>query len=62
MNIFTAEELSEILKISPRKSKELIKTEGFPSIKIGQSYRVEEEALLEWLRSTKSIELNYNKK
>lgn len=61
MNILTTEELQEVLKISERHAKALMRTEGFPSIRIGRDYRVEEVALMEWLKSTKSIKLDYSK-
>lgn len=61
MNILTTEELQEILKITERRAKALMRSEGFPSIRIGRDYRVEEEALKEWLKTTKSITLDYSK-
>ena len=61
MNILTVEELKDVLKITEKKAKALMRTEGFPSIRIGREYRVEEEALMEWVRSTKTINLNYSK-
>lgn len=61
MNILTVEELKDVLKITEKKAKALMRTEGFPSIRIGREYRVEEEALMEWMRSTKTINLNYSK-
>lgn len=38
-----------------------IKTESFPSIKIGRNWLVEEEALKQWLSDTKEIKLDYSK-
>lgn len=61
MNILTVEELKAVLKITEKKAKALMRTKGFPSIRIGREYRVEEEALMEWMRSTKTINLNYSK-
>ena len=61
MNILTVEELKDVLKITEKKAKALMRTEGFPSIRIVREYRVEEEALMEWMRSTKTINLNYSK-
>ena len=61
MNILTTEDLQEILKITERRAKALMRSEGFPSIRIGRDYRVEEEALKEWLKTTKSITLDYSK-
>ena len=38
-----------------------MRTEGFPSIRIGQEYRVEEQALIDWMKETKIVKLDYNK-
>lgn len=61
MNVLTTEDLQELLKISERRAKALMRAEGFPSIRIGMDYRVEEEALMEWLKTTKSVKLDYSK-
>jgi len=54
MNVLTTEDLQNILKLNPKQAKALMRTEGFPSVKIGREYRVEEEALIEWMKSTKA--------
>ena len=61
MKFYTAEDLEKILKIGKRQAKVLMRTEGFPSIKIGREYRVEEEAFLEWIHHTKVVRLDYTK-
>lgn len=61
MNILTINDVKSILKLSDKQAKALMRTEGFPSIKIGREYRVEEQALLDWMKETKSIKLDYNK-
>lgn len=61
MNILTTNDVKSILKLSDKQAKALMRTEGFPSIKIGREYRVEEQALLDWMKETKSIKLDYNK-
>ena len=38
-----------------------MRADGFPSIKIGREYRVEEQALLDWMRETKTVKLDYGK-
>ena len=60
MNIFTTEDIQNILKISPKQAKALMRTDGFPSIKIGREYRVEESALIEWMGTTKKVKLDYS--
>ena len=44
-----------------KQAEALMRAEGFPSIRIGRSYRVEEDALSEWLSQTKSVKLDYSK-
>ena len=61
MNILTTEDIKTLLKISDKKAKALMRTEGFPSIRIGQEYRVEEQALLDWIKSVKEVKLDYTK-
>ncbi|MDY4616657.1 MAG: helix-turn-helix domain-containing protein [Lachnospiraceae bacterium] len=61
MNILTTEDVKTLLKISDKKAKALMRTEGFPSIRIGQEYRVEEQALLDWIKSVKEVKLDYTK-
>ena len=60
LNIFTTEDIQNILKISPKQAKALMRTDGFPSIKIGREYRVEESALIEWMGTTKKVKLDYS--
>ena len=59
LNIFTTEDLQNVLKISPKQAKALMRTDGFTSIKIGREYRVEEQALLDWIGTTKAVKLDY---
>lgn len=61
MNVLTTTDLQKVLKIGEKQAKLLMRTEGFPSVQIGNQYRVEEEALNEWLRSTKSVKFDYHK-
>lgn len=61
MNILTTEDVKTLLKISDKKAKALMRTEGFPSIRIGQEYRVEEQAMIDWMKETKIVKLDYNK-
>ena len=61
MNILTTNDVKSILKLSDKQAKALMRTEGFPSIKIGREYRVEEQSLIDWMKETKAVKLNYNK-
>ena len=47
MRFYTTEDLQQILQIGHKQAKALMRAEGFPSIRIGRSYRVEEEAFMD---------------
>lgn len=59
MNILTIEDLKNTLKLSDKQANALMRNEDFPSVKIGKEYRVEEQALLEWMQKTKEVKLRY---
>ncbi|MBQ9143113.1 MAG: helix-turn-helix domain-containing protein [Lachnospiraceae bacterium] len=59
MNILTIEDLKNTLKLSDKQANALMRNEDFPSVKIGREYRVEEQALLEWMQKTKEVKLRY---
>lgn len=61
MTFFTTSELQELLKLNEKQARALMRTEGFPSVKIGREYRVEESMLHQWLLDTKEIRLDYTK-
>ena len=42
MNVFTKDDLKDILKISEKQAIGLMRMEDFPSFKIGREYRVTE--------------------
>lgn len=59
MNILTIEDLKNTLKLSDKQANALMRSEGFPSVKICKEYRVEEQALLEWMQTPKEVKLRY---
>ena len=61
MRFYTEEELQEVLQVGKRQAKALMRTSGFPSIRIGRSYRVEEGAFLDWMKQTKHVRLDYSR-
>lgn len=61
MRFYTEEELQDVLQVGKRQAKALMRTSGFPSIRIGRSYRVEEEAFLDWMKQTRHVRLDYSK-
>lgn len=58
-DILTTEDVQEILKLSRRQVIALMKSESFPSCRIGSEYRVTKEALQKWFDNTKSVQLKY---
>ena len=61
MTVYTITELQELLKLNPKQAKALMHTDGFPSIKIGREYRVEEDMLRQWFADNKEFPLEYTK-
>ena len=53
MAMFDTKDLAAMLKIGRDRAYDLMRSEGFPSIKIGKTYRVDEEALLQWIRDNR---------
>lgn len=56
MKIYTVKEAADFLQISRKKMYGIIREKGFPAFLVGGSYRIIEDDLIEWLRSTKKIE------
>ncbi|WP_074431345.1 helix-turn-helix domain-containing protein [Anaerosporomusa subterranea] len=50
MKLLTIDEVCEILRVSKPTGYNLIHSEGFPKIKLGRAWRVEEELLNRWVR------------
>ena len=61
MKFLTTEDIQEILQLNSRQARALMRTEGFPSIKIGREYRVEEDSFTNWIENTKEVKLDYSK-
>lgn len=51
MQVYTVKEVSQILHIGKNLAYNLMKTEGFPSYRIGKQYYITDEALNKWLKS-----------
>lgn len=45
------EELAQVLKISKTRAYELVKMQGFPTLKLGKRILVPTEALVQWLNA-----------
>lgn len=48
--LLTVNEVSKILRISKPTAYNLMHSEGFPCVKIGRTWRVEEQLLLNWIQ------------
>lgn len=49
-NFLTVYDIRDYLGIGKRQAYELVKSEGFPTKKLGNSYRIPKEDFLEWVR------------
>lgn len=56
---YTEEEIKDMLKLSSRKAHALMKSDDFPSVKIGRVYRVTKENFDNWFKSNTEIRLTY---
>lgn len=61
MNYLATEDLKKCLKLSLKQAKALMRTEGFPSVKVGRKYLVEEKDMHQWLSEMKEIKLDYTR-
>lgn len=61
LKFLTTTEVQDILQLNERQAKALMRTAGFPSIRIGREYRVEESKFEEWVGTTKAVKLDYSK-
>lgn len=50
MKLLSVKELQQNLSIGRDKAYDLMRNPAFPSVRIGGTYRVSEEALWEWYR------------
>lgn len=56
---YTEEQIKDMLKLSSRKAHALMRSEDFPSVKIGRAYRIEKESFDNWFKSNTEIRLTY---
>lgn len=49
-SLLTVEEMAKVLRIGRVKAYQVVKTPGFPSVKIGRSVRVPAESLSIWIQ------------
>ena len=59
MGFYTEKEVQDLLQLGKKQTHALFQTEGFPAIRIGNSYRVEKDSFHKWVADTKEIKLNY---
>lgn len=51
--LYTTQEVAEILKVSDRTVRNLIKREDLKAIKVGRKWRIKEKFLQEYLKEDK---------
>ena len=59
MKIYREADLKDLFQIQDKKARALMRADGFPSKKIGNTYVVEEEDLKKWLDSIEEVKLDY---
>lgn len=57
------EDVMKLFKMSENKTRALFKTEGFPTVRIGQTYYVRADSLDEWMKQQegKCIRVDFSK-
>lgn len=60
-NLLTQEDLEKVFNFSKKQAAALMRTEGFPSFKIGSNYYVKAEKLDEYLDKNRETKLDYSK-
>lgn len=53
--LLTVGEMGEFLRISRTKAYDIVKSKGFPKIKIDKSIRIIKSELLEWLKNNENV-------
>lgn len=56
--LMTVKEVRDYLKCSNENAYTLVKSKGFPSFKVGGSYRIRKDEFIEWVRN-QSLNLRY---
>lgn len=46
--VLTAKDVADLLRIGKNRAYELCKSQGFPAVRFGRSYRISKTLLLEW--------------
>ena len=49
MHLLTVNEVAELLRVSPARVYELLRTEALPAVRLGRQVRVSREALERWI-------------
>lgn len=52
-------DIQQMFKMNARQAKAFLRSDGVPSIKIGNRYYIEPDKLNEYLKTTKTTILNY---
>lgn len=57
----SVKDVQNIFNLSRYQATELIKTEGFPAIRIGRTYRIDAKGLEEWIANNIGKDIPKNK-
>ena len=60
-SVLTKEQVQDLLKLTDKQTSALFRMEDFPCFRIGNSYRITEDALFEYLHTNRRIKLDYGK-
>ena len=54
IKVLTSKEVAQILQVSMPTARYIMKSKGFPLIKVGSHFRVEENAFINWMQNRKN--------
>lgn len=55
MEVYTTEEVADMLRVSPSMIRSLIRKKELPALKIGSEYRITKEDLDKFLQESKTV-------
>lgn len=58
--VLTAKDVADLLRIGKNRTYELCKSQGFPAVRFGRSYRISKTLLLEWYQKQAKLGTEWN--
>lgn len=55
MDVYTTEEIADMLKMTPGGIRALIRNKKLPAIKVGSEYRIIKEDFEQWIQDNKTM-------